>query len=119
MQFDLRADFIAQLRADRAIEKIAQASPDWTFEKIAGCVNEAGQLIWCQRAPSATGHEMEADIEVGIFVREGGRFVARCGGDHQAGRGEDAFAMRADDASVDLARIAEIIGGYDDGSRRQ
>jgi len=119
MQFDLRADFVAQARADPTIEKVAHAGADRAFEKVAGRVNEAGELSWRQRAPSATDDEMEADVKVGIFARENGRFVAGSGRYDQAGRGENTLAMRADDAGVDLARIAEVVGGDDDSSRRQ
>ena len=116
VQFDLRADLVAQAVVNSAIEKVAQAGANRAVEKIAGCVNEAGELIRWQRAPTATDDQVEADVKVGIFAREGGGFVARRGRYHQAGRGKDALAMRADNAGVNLARVTEVIGGDDDGA---
>src|SRR5579859_6314342 len=110
MKIHLRTDFVPQPRADRAIEKVAQTGADRTFGKVAGRVNEPGKLVRRQGAPSATDDEMKADVKVGIFARQGGRFVARRSRDHQTGRGEAALAMSTDDAGVDLARIAKVVG---------
>jgi hypothetical protein len=70
MQFNLGTDFVAQARADNAIEKIAQAGADRATGEVTGGINEAGRSIRWQHAPSTTDDEMEANIKVGIFVRE-------------------------------------------------
>src|ERR1700687_1891066 len=104
MQFDLCTDFVAQARADRAIEKVAHAGGDGILGEVAGGVNDAGEPIEREHAVPATDDKMQTDVEVEIFPRESDCLVARSRRNHQAGSSEDALAMRPDDTGVDLAR---------------
>jgi hypothetical protein len=118
MKIHLSPDFISQSITNAAIEKVLQAGADGTFEKVAGRVNHPGEAIGRQRTMSTTNDQMKTNVEPGIFAREERSLVARGRRDHQARRSQDALVMRAKNPGVDLARIAEVISGDDNGSGR-
>ena len=61
----------------------------------------------------AADHDMQADVERGIFARDFSR--GRRGGlrDHQARTAQNSVATRAHDGGVDLGRQAEVVGVND------
>src|SRR5205823_479037 len=60
--------------------------------------------------------EMESDAQRAARTSEGGCLLARWSIHHEARAREDALAMRPDDAAIDSARDAEIVGGDDEPS---
>ena len=102
-------DFGAQLFAQVALEKITQADADRIVAEFAARVDEAGNFFRRQRGMSHQQSEMQADAELGIFLRQRHGFVAAGFVHHQAGGGQNAFAMRADDGFVDGMRTAKVI----------
>ena len=55
---------------------------------------------------------MESDAESGILSRERDGFVKAFLIHHQAGRGQNPFAMGADDRLVDAVGAAKVVGVY-------
>ena len=108
--FKLRVDFRAQLFAQAAIEKITETDADGVVGKFAARVDQAGNFFRRQRGMSAQQSQMQADAEFWIFLCQLDRFVEARFVHHQAGGGQNAFAMRADDGFVDGMRTAEIVG---------
>src|SRR5713101_3738366 len=84
MKVDLCADFVAQRRADLAVEKVAHSGNDRAFEETACRVDDAFELLEGQHASTAAYDEMKSDVESGIFARDGNRLIARGPRDHQA-----------------------------------
>jgi len=105
----LRVDFRSQWFAQAAIEKITKTGADGIFRKFAPRVDEAGDFFRRQRGVPAQQCQMQADAELWIFVCQFNRFVARGLVHHQAGAGQNAFAMRADDGFIDGMRTAKIV----------
>ena len=65
--------------------------------------------------------EVHADVERGIFARERGGVLERVAGHHQGRGGQDAVAVRGDDAAVYGLGKAEVVGVNDEpgfGARR-
>ena len=58
----------------------------------------------------AQQREMQADTEARIVPRNGDSFVQPGLIHHQAGSGQNALAMSADDSMVDRSGAAEIVG---------
>ena len=58
----------------------------------------------------ADQYQVHSDIERWIFARQPHRIVKGGSGTHDGGRGENALAMRLDDALVHVTRETEIIG---------
>ena len=99
--FELRVHFRAQLFAQVALDEIAKTDANRAVAELAARVDEAGDFFRRQRGMPHQQSQMQANPEIWILFRErdgfgAGRFVH-----HQAGGGEDAFAMRADDGFVD------------------
>src|SRR5260370_16781238 len=69
MKIDLCADFVAQTRADLAVEKVAHSDNDRAFEETARRVDDAFELLEGQHARPAAYDEMKPDIESRIFTR--------------------------------------------------
>jgi len=57
---------------------------------------------------------MQADTQSGVLAGQGDGFAGERGVDHEAGTGEDAFAMGADDGLVDGLGAAKIVGVDDE-----
>jgi len=67
---------------------------------------------------AAKQSQVEADSEPGIFSCESNGFI-ECGLiHHQAGSGENAFTMGANDGLIDGGRAAEVIGVDDEATRK-
>ena len=62
--------------------------------------------------------QMQADAQPGIFLRQRHGFGEAGFVHHQAGAGQNAFAMRADDGLVDGRRTAEIVRIDDEAADR-
>ena len=61
----------------------------------------------------ADQHAVHADIKRRSFLRQAYGMIESRGRSHQRGRGEDALAMRADDALVHIGSEAEVVGVND------
>jgi len=109
VQFDLRATLGLQLFRNAGGEKIFHPAQHRVVAEAAKRVDHWRDLGGGQHATPHTHDEMQTDIEGGIFFRERRGLVASRLSYHQAGAGQDPFAMRANDAGVDLARISEVI----------
>ena len=94
-------DFVAKLSAQAAIEKITKTGADRVAGKFTARIDEAGDFFRRQRGVPAQQREMQADSQFGGLFCERHRFVARGLVHHQAGGGQNPFAMRADDGLID------------------
>ena len=54
--------------------------------------------------------QMQAHSQVWVLAGEGHGFLASSFVHHQAGGGQNSFAMSADDRLVDGGRTAEVVG---------
>src|SRR6266446_4250222 len=115
MKIDLCADFVAQTRADLAVEKVAHSGNDRAFEETARRVDDAFELLEGQHASTAAYGEMKSDVESGIFARDGNRLIARGARDHHARTAQHTLAISSNDARIYLARDAEVVAGDNDG----
>jgi hypothetical protein len=61
---------------------------------------------------------MQPHTEARVGAGDGHCFVEGRAADHEAGRGEDALAMRPEYGGVDLGRGAEVVGVDDQAARR-
>src|SRR5216684_1575108 len=115
MKIDLCADFVAQTRADLAVEKVAHSGKDRVFSEMTGPVDDAFELLEGQHASTAAYGEMKSDVESGIFARDGNRLIARGARDHHARTAQHTLAISSNDARIYLARDAEVVAGDNDG----
>ena len=107
--FKLRVDFRAELFAQVVFEKIAHADADRVIAEFTLRVDEAGNFFRRQGGIAAEQSQMQANAEPWIFPRQSDGFVAGGFIHHQAGGGQNAFAVRADDGFIDGMRQAEIV----------
>ncbi len=105
----LRVDFQAKLFTEAALEKITEAGGDGPIAELTTRIDEAGNLLRRQGGFAAKERQVQADAELWILPRQGDSLIATGFVDHQAGGGQDAFAMRADDGFIDGVRTAEIV----------
>src|ERR1051326_8343961 len=99
---ELRLDFPLELRPQcLAATKVAQAARYRVVAEIATGINQAGNGAGGQRRSSADHADVQPDAEPRILPRQLYRFVRRVAVHHQAGGGEDALAVRADDGLID------------------
>jgi hypothetical protein len=57
---------------------------------------------------------VEPDAEARVLARQLDRLVKSLTGHHQAGVGQDPFAVSPDNAGVDARRHPEVVGGDDE-----
>jgi hypothetical protein len=113
----LGMNFLPQLVSGVGMEKIAKASTGRTVRKLAFAVYEFRNLVWGQSRMAAKQGQMQADAEGGVRF---GQFDGFCEGrfvHHQAGGGQDAFLVCADDCFVNGRRAAEIVGVNDQAAK--
>src|SRR5262245_25211942 len=81
-------------------------------------INQAGNGARRQRGGAANQSDVQAHAQPRILQRQINGFVRGLARDHQAGGGEDAFAMRPDDGLIDGMRAAEVVGVDDEPAGR-
>ena len=108
--FKLRFDLTAQLRFGMRAKEIAEAdSSGVVVGKFALRVGKIGNGFGRQSGSSTDKREVQADTQSRIFFGQGDSFGAIRFVDHQAGGGQDAFAMRADHGLIDGMGATEIV----------
>jgi hypothetical protein len=110
---ELGVDFGAQLFTQVPVEEIVEANARRIFRELLTCVHESGNFFEREGGMAAEEGEVEADAKGGRLASEGHRFVKGGFVYHEAGGGEDAFAMSADDGFIDGMRAAEVVGVND------
>jgi len=114
---ELGVDFGAELVVEMAAEKVAPARPRGVGLELLAVPGEAGNSGRGQEGASAGQGEVEADAEGGVGAGQSDSFGSAGFGDHEAGGGEDAVLMGADDGLIDGGGAAEIIGIDDEAAR--
>src|SRR5207302_8028172 len=92
----LRADFIAQLSGESAVEEVSEPGSGGIVGEFAARVHQAGNLGGRQRGMTADEGEVQADAQARILSSQGDGLGASGLIDHQACGSQDAFAMGAD-----------------------
>ena len=106
---ELRVDFGPKLRPQTALEKIVEARPDRAVGEFATGIDQSGNPGRRQRGVPQQQGEMQTDTEPGIYPGQFHRLVQAGLVYHQAGRGQNAFPMRARDGFVDGRGEAEVV----------
>ena len=101
---------VAELELEAFLKEVMQARGDGRIVELAAFIDKVGNFQRPARRAAANEREVQADAERRVRLRERYSLGERLAIHHQARRGENAFAMRADDRFVDRARTAEVIG---------
>src|SRR5213082_357050 len=112
--FKLSLDFPLHLRAQAFAKKVTNAGRNRAVAEISFVIDQAGNFTGFEGRGSTNQADVQADSEPRILPREFNCLVRRPAVYHQAGRGENAFAMGAEDGLVDGARPAEVVGVDDE-----
>ncbi len=116
-RFELRANLGLQLAARTGMKEIAHARRDEVAWEIAVAIDQIRNLRRRQLRASVHKNDVQPDRKrrQRTCARDG---ILRTGSsDHQAGRSQNPFAVRALDRIVDGRREAEIVRGYDQLAR--
>ena len=110
----LGGDLGPQLAADARVEEVAHAQSRLVGWELAVRADQAGDLGRRQDGGTFNHDQMQAHVKVRQALGYGHCFGCRGAGDHQAGGGQNAVAVRPLDRFVDRWREAEIVGADDD-----
>ena len=111
---ELRLDLGRELAAGRRQEEHRRSGERHVIAKSTVCVDQAGHLPGGQNWRAIDQRQVQPDAERRQPPRTGNRVGDRRAADHQAGRGQDAVAMRDLDRFVDRDVVAEVVGGDDE-----
>src|SRR5438309_7785571 len=114
---ELRLDLAPELDAAAAshvLPGVAQAGQDRTVPEAARPGHEMWDLRGRRGGPSLCQHQVKADGEARMLLRERHGLGRRLARHHEARAGEDARTMRADDGGVHLPRRTEVVATHDE-----
>src|ERR1051325_9224916 len=106
----LRLDFGLQLRTQISAREVAKADPHRATAEFLLAVYQTGNSCWRQGGMAAEQRQMQAHTQLRMFPRQRDGFGIGGFVHHQAGAGQNAFAMRANHCLIDTLGAAKIIG---------
>ena len=112
--FELGPDFALQLRAEAWPKKVAEARDNRVVAEVSCGIDQTWDFTGRQGRCGANQTEVQADAKARILSGQFDGFIGLRAVDHQAGRGEDAFAVRVDDGVVDGTGASEVVGVDDE-----
>ena len=96
--------------AQACLKKIADACGDGIVAEIALGIDQPRNLRLIERRAPANQTQVQTHAQPRILSRQFSRFTRRRAVHHQAGGGEDAVPVGADDRFIDGSRPAEVVG---------
>jgi len=114
---ELGGDFLPQNLAEAVFEEIQQSGANRVMCERLLRADQARGLLRCECGPAADKGQMQAHTQTRVRLGEPGGLGARRFVDHEAGRGQNALAVRPDHRLVDGVGTPEIIGIHDQASR--
>ena len=96
----LRVNFGAQLFAQAAIEKIAEADGNWFAAEFAMRIDKTGNFFRRQGRTPACQRQVQTDAEFWVFARERNGFIEARFVHHQTRGRQNAFTVGADDGLI-------------------